>query len=647
MKKYVKWLQSAVCSLLSLTVITAVACTQNTPLEMPEEDVLKTEGYEGTIEEVTGEYFVKDGKTDYKIVIPSEPSQEEEVAASELAYFFNQATNLSLEIEEDGEPYAAEACIFAIGKTTVMQNRGVSVDKDELNSEGFIIKSVGNNIIFCGGGEFGTLWSVYMFLTYAFHYDCLSADEILLDKNVTELVKSNFDIKSIPSINERFASTPHTNVDITTAHRMRFTNRETESFIQLGSIHDSFKVLPPEVYNDATKTETYHPEWYMSTGEQLCYSARGDEEKLNLMVQTAFENIKIYIEENPRKNNFMFGQEDKNVWCSCETCMASRETYNTDAAVVIKFMNKLSILVNDWLETVSPGREVVMYFFAYHKTTDAPVKMVDGMYQPIDDSVRCGKNVGVYYAPISAKYTQDFDHSLNATYKELLMKWNVLTENITLYLYQTNFRYYLVPYNTFNSMQPIYDFCASTGCKGLYDQGQMDNQVCTGFTYLREYLASKILWDSNCDVEHYTDKFFENFYRTANVPMRTYYDELRSLFVYNENFKNMGGGIYDVILKEDFWPRNTLLRWMDYIDQAYKAIEIYEAANPVLYATLQRRICIESIAIRYMYIELYCTDDTPDNYQMKVDFKNDALQCNILKSSEGVEINGLFQGWGV
>lgn len=647
MKKYIKWWNTVICAILSVTVVAAASCSSKPDNSDGGNEIDNSTEYIGNIEEVKDEYFVQNGKSDYKIVVSENAAEEENVAASELAYFFNQATNISLTIEDDSKTYDENARIFSVGETKVMQSRGVIVDKEELNSQGFIIKTVGNNLILCGGGEFGTLWAVYAFLEHAFHYDCLSADEILLDKNVTELVKYNFDIKSIPSINERFASTPHTNVDITTAHRMRFTNRETESFIQLGSIHDSFKVLPPEVYNDATKTETYHPEWYMKTGEQLCYSARGDEEKLNLMVQTAFENIKIYITENPRKNNFMFGQEDKNVWCDCNACKSSRKTYNTDAAVVIKFMNKLSLLVNDWLKEVSPGREVNIYFFAYHKTTEAPVKMVDGVYQPIDDSVRCGKNVGVYYAPISAKYTLDFDHSLNATYKELLMKWNALTENITLYLYQTNFRYYLVPYNTFNSMQPIYDFCASTGCKGLYDQGQMDNQVCTGFTYLREYLASKVLWNSKCDAAYYTDKFFENFYRTAEKPMRAYYDELRSLFVYNENFKNMGGGIYDVILKEDFWPRNTLLRWMDYIDEAYSAIKIYETTNPALYATLYRRICIESIAIRYIYIELYCVDDSPANYQMKAEFKNDALNCNILKTSEGVEISGLFQSWGV
>ena len=646
MKKHVKFLNTAASVIFSLAFVVSAGCSGKTP-ENGGDTNNRTENYVGTVEAVDGEYFVQNGVSDYKIVVSENAAKEESVAASELAYFFNQATNISLTIEEENREYGENERIFAIGETEVLQDRGVTLNKKELDSQGFIIKTVGNNVILCGGGEYGTLWSVYEFLSHTFHYDCLSADEIILDKNVTELPKYNFDIKSIPSINERYASTPHTNVDVTASHRMRFVNRETESFIQLGSIHDSFKVLPPEVYNDETITETYHPEWYASNGKQLCYSARGNETYFNQMVETAFENMKIHILENPGKNNFMFGQEDFNTWCSCEECARSKATYNTDAAVVIKFMNKLSVMVNDWLQTVTPGRKVVIYFFAYHQTTEAPVKLVNGTYQPIDSSVVCGENVGVYYAPISAKFTKDFDDPLNATYKELLTKWSVLSESITLYLYQTNYRYYLVPYNTFNSMQQIYDFCASMNGKGLYDQGQMDNQVCTGFTYLREYLASKILWNSKCDVSYYTDKFFENFYRTAEAPMRAYYDELRSLFVYNENLQNMTGGIYDVILKETYWPRNTLLRWLDYIDEAYNSIKIYETANPALYATLYRRICIESIAIRYIYIELYCVDDAPDNYQMKVQFKNDALNCNILKTSEGVEIGGLFQSWGV
>ena len=44
---------------------------------------------------------------------------------------------------------------------------------------------------------------------------------------------------------------------------------------------------------------------------------------------------------------------------------------------------------------------------------------------------------------------------------------------------------------------------------------------------------------------------------------------------------------------------------MGYIEDAYAAIEQYQTADPALYETLKSRICLESISVRYLLIELY------------------------------------------
>lgn len=89
-------------------------------------------------------------------------------------------------------------------------------------------------------------------------------------------------------------------------------------------------------------------------------------------------------------------------------------------------------------------------------TTNAPViKNADGSYSPVDDSVVCRDNVCVFYAPIDADYSHSFYETENASFAETMDAWRALSDKLYLWLYSTNFHYYLYPFNSFNSMQEI------------------------------------------------------------------------------------------------------------------------------------------------------------------------------------------------
>ena len=87
--------------------------------------------------------------------------------------------------------------------------------------------------------------------------------------------------------------------------------------------------------------------------------------------------------------------------------------------------------------------------------------------------------------------------------------------------------------------------------------------------------------------------------------MRKYYDALRIHYAYLAEYNNVGGWIGNRIDNAAYFPVNTLFEWVGYIDEAYKAIESLKESDTALYNQLYDRICLESLAPRYLIMSLY------------------------------------------
>ena len=106
--------------------------------------------------------FIKNAKTDYKIVVPFNALPVEEYAASELKKYVEQVSWSCLDvIEKDNTEAKLGDPIVAIGNTRYMAEAGISVTN--LNRDGFKIKTVGRTILICGETGRGTLYGVYDF----------------------------------------------------------------------------------------------------------------------------------------------------------------------------------------------------------------------------------------------------------------------------------------------------------------------------------------------------------------------------------------------------------------------------------------------------------------------------------------------------
>ena len=589
--------------------------------------------HERTVTE-TNVILAKNGQSDYVIVTPANANSEAMlIAIDELRQNFFKATGATLEVKTDAEiNYNDSVKILSIGETSFLQQAGVTFDKNELGTSGYVVQTKGNSVFMVGGADNGSLYAVYGWLSEQFDYEYYAVGETYIEKDIVEEKLLNVTLKEKPDFAYRLTNFGEAWFDTQVAYRAGF-DPSNSLWVTFGSgdnqtqYHTSFSIIPPEEYQDE------HPDWFARNGEQLCFSR--DPEGL---VETAVENMKEAFRLYPDKNLATFTQQDHNSWCDCELCLASLKKYGANSAVYIKVVNQIADKINEWAAEEFPGRKITIAMFAYQKTEDAPVRETENGYEPIDDSVRLSENAAVFYAPIYASYYYDFNHEENLKASTTLDKWQVLSDNMFVWMYGANFRVYIGPYNNFNSMQNNYRYLYDKGVTYLFDQQQFNQVNGTDWYKLRAYLSSNLQWKIDSDQTELINNFFTNYYKDASAIMKRLFDEERTWFAYLEEYHGYNGTVSyteSTLVREEYWPQGVLEGWLSLINDAYKAIEPLQVSNPSMHETLTQRIKLESITFRFMLLKLYSVYySEAEVAEMQASFKKDCLELGIRQYNE-------------
>ncbi len=481
---------------------------------------------------------------------------------------------------------------------------------ENLGYSGYYLVTKGNSIFIMGETEFGLRNGVYAFLYYMIGMETFSADTVVYDcGNVVDFpiameIVGKADIDMI---------LPSNYLDRDTAHAMGMLAKDdvfaltedkeyTDPYqhMMFGNYwHNSFNYLPYTTYMSD------HPSWFSTSSVdgkpfQICYTARGNDAEYRLMIETAYAKMKEFLGKSPNATTITFTIEDNEEICHCEKCRELSDKYGSNSAAVIMFINALA----DKLKVDYPN--VRLLFFAYNRTEQAP--------NTVDANTRCRDNVAVYYAPIKANYNVSFSDPKNAETARQIQLWSQFSDNLYLWLYNTNFDHYLLPHNSFEAMAEINRFCLQYNVKFIYWEGQWEQMATTAFSTLKEYMNAKLGWNANYTVDELYDKFFPAYFGAAGGTMRTFFDEL----IAHMKAHPLTGTINEPIGTADIWDKETLDRWMGYIQTAYSQVD----ANSVYY----KHIKLESIFVRHALIALHnVTDDS---------FKSDCKELNIERYSE-------------
>ncbi len=617
--------------------------------------------------------FITNRRTDYVGLLPSSSSKDLNDAFGEFNKFLKESTGLNLSKTtensvEPGQKYisfgatAQLAAAMAAGQVEVPGFKAVdgAVVKDEnaerpLRSNGFVIKTVGENIYVMGGEDIGVIFGAYQLANIMFNYTQYNVDIFYVDKDVKDLKLPNVHYVEDPDIAERIATWGSFYYKRTEAHRLGYRIQYDELLIS--EYHNSFLFLPPSEY------QAEHPEWYNAGASQLCYTAHGDKESYDLMVATAAENMWKKIKEEPTKNHITFTQQDITTWCECEDknehdgLAACRDTINdyngTSMSTQFFFANDLCKKIEEYRAAEQPDRApIIVHIFAYHKTIAAPVEpeKVNGEWIPADGSR--GKAIGhpnlsIYMAIYGAQnYQRPMEDPTNNSARALIEQYSTISNHLSFWPYTTYFDNFFVPFDSYTTNQNHFKYYAAANCELLLNQGQNKNNAATGFSELKAFLFGKWGWDVNLEYNPMVDAFFENVYGSKDGIMRKMYEEIRAYNMWRIDQNIVGSSIYGSGAGSNTFPTQMLFQWLDYCEQAIEEIAPFKDSDPTRYEAMRKAITLESLMPRYFlakyHINLFPMEERAP---FRAAFKADCIYTGLNAEDETVTLYDAIDNW--
>lgn len=612
--------------LLAITfILSAGACknngdnnqsdTPNVPTDFPTQSAPLSVNY--------SEYdFVRDGKSDYIIVIPETCGENIIIATQEINTFLLKSCGITLNIKKDSEvENSSELKFISLGNNTLAQDAGIVADFNEIGDYGYVIKTVGHSLYINGTTkEKGILNGVYEFLKYQLGLEVYAKDEIAYTE-YTSVKLVNLNVKDKPDI-PGYIGLGHIGIDIETNNRFRQTNRV--GVLGMGSItpyHNFLSWLPVGAYyND-------HQGWYNEHKTQLCLTAHGDEDEYELMVQTVFE--RMYQEVMTYDLDVVtFTLQDNLDRCLCKDCLEQSAYYGADSGMLIKFCNQLSDMFAAKFAEEGIDKKIDILFFAYYYYTAAPKLGV----------IECNDNVYPLIAPINElDASASIYHEKNANIRGIIDRWKQIADRIGFWVYSTNFwSSFLYPWDPFNMLQDNYTYFASCNPYYFFDEGlegAFNTDFASVFISLQAYLNSKLAWDTSADFSALTADFFTNYFKDASEAMYKYYIKYRlHMKIIFEKFGYTVNMRVDA-LNSKYFDFGTLMSWKACFDDAYKAIEKYKTTDYELYKKLELRIMAEELAVDFTTLKLHKSYYSKSEYASQVqDFLGD---CNKVGISVG------------
>lgn len=419
------------------------------------------------------------------------------------------------------------------------------------------------------------------------------------------------------------------------------------------TFHTSLHILYPGTYYSS------HNKWYAENDKgsnygdnyrlwQLCFTAHGDEAEYQNMVSEAAKGVVSLFKNDPNKTtrSLMFGTEDNYNYCHCASCIEKTKTYGSITGTVAKFVNDLRDKVYESI--AETGRDSIdIGLFAYLGYKDAP--LVNG-----NPTIQLKKNVYVLAAPIEANYTLPLTDAKNASSKAVIDDWSKVG-TVSAWLYDTNFMYYLYPFNSFKANAENLAYLKAKGVGMVYLQGQHNaTQPRTGFGALKKFLASRLMMDASLRYESLLDEFFGSYYGEGGTVMRSFFDAMVSRLETIESTSKFQSSLYDQnqvsiyqsINKRDFWTYKELKDWVSKCDEAYSLATTEKA---------KKHIQIESVFPRFALAEMF-TRSTDwavmggskklKEFRQELKTLMDSLGFKITRES-GVETSYYFKEWGI
>ena len=592
-----------------------------------EEEVVNT-AIPGTIHQFimteTENYMVKDGLTDYVVLMPNEYDEYLRKAKDEFVYFFKQATDIDIGVvyeDETGKTHNANNKYISLGQTKLLQSADLNIDYDELGSEGCRIKTKDKTVYIVGGSSLGTLYTVYDFFQLVFNYETYYHNTFKIDKNVKNVKLNDFDVIDVPDIPARISRWGCV-VNTESKYRFRYGLGFNDYALPVAGPFDTgYRIhnMSELVWDDGE----YEAEWLAKNGgNQLCFTARGDEELYNALIDHIVNKLiqnsftRFTPKDYPMANYIAITIEDTGGVCNCDACGRAYEKHGAYSGQVIVFANDIMEKVKDWMSKPENAEyrrdDLKLMFFAYEAFLDAPAVYNEetGKYEYASEECVMRDDVVAWYCVNNGfGYMKDFSAPASDVGKERARKWFDLSDNVALWTYPIDYSTNMVLTDTYNFFTDEYwRFVVEGGTTFYFQEGAGSMSDTTGFEGLKAFLDYKLMWNASLNSYDLTREWFEGMYADAAPMMYQLFLEQREHNVeFFYTIKRLNGVPTWVPHDNmDDWDTTTLFNWMNTCEEAIELIEKkYKTHYPEEYERIKYNIELEYVMHSYMLFKVF------------------------------------------
>ena len=442
---------------------------------------------------------------DWTIVVAPDALPSEKYAAEEFQALLEKAVGFRVPIASKSP--GASRNIF-IGPSQDLNSSPVACRVDDLGDEGLRIRVAADNLAITGGRPRGTLYGVYEFVEHYLGVRFLTHDHTFVPARQDWRIPCETR-QYIPPFTFRWSYYKENADHPELAARLR-VNTVTHA-AKLGGVtpqnlisHTLGHLLPVAQYGQE------HPEYFaLVDGERKLEMGGGGPEPCVTnpeVIEIVARNVIKGLDQHPNQRNFSVSQNDNAAYCRCDKCEAINQAEGTPMGSHLAFVNAVAERVEKKYPQVKIGTLAYWYSRKPPKTirprANVQIQLCSiecSTLYPLDDP-RCSKN---------RPFCEDMD------------AWGRICDDIWIWNYNTNFRYYDLPFPNLRVISQNIRYFLKNRVKGVFMQANGNGntgELCD----LRNYVMARCLWNPELDSWEVAREFCQLHYGKAAPTMLAY-----------------------------------------------------------------------------------------------------------------------------
>ncbi len=414
--------------------------------------------------------IVRNGVSNYEIVIPSEADSMILHAAEELRHYIRESSGADIAVttEEARNPDRLSLKVGFEPTTPAPKTHTIGYYQE------------GDDLYIYGGNSLSTLYAVYRFLEQELGCMWLSPEADLVPETKNIRIEAGTNYSYTPEIETRTVHSRLFYENHGFADKLGVTHEGFPGYVPGYGVHTFHRFMPEASFYEE------HPEYYaLRDGRrlttQLCLS---NEDVLRIVT----DSVRAIFEKHPETDIISVSQDDNTLYCMCEHCAAIDEEEGSPSGSMIRFVNTVA--------EQFPDKMISTLAYQY---TRKPCK------------TRPASNVLITLCSIECDRSKPIEVGC-VDFANDLKGWKELTESIRIWDYTTQFTNFLAPFPNLHTLSPNIHLFRDSHAKWIFEQHS--HQPSELFE-LRSYLTAQLLWNPDQDPDQIMESFSEAYYQEA------------------------------------------------------------------------------------------------------------------------------------